>query len=243
MSVPPRQLSDIVERIREEFGISISRWTLRNLLRSLGYKWKRIRKSLKSKRDERTFFQFQKRLKYWQKRADKGKLDLYYYDEAAFNLIPSIPYAWQKKKEQVEIFMQRGANYTVLGFMNKQLDFHPFIQNGSTNTEDVIYCIDQFCQQNRKSKPIQHKTILILDNAPTHTSRQFKSRIRSWKRKGLRIEFLPKYAPELNRIEILWRFIKYKWLPFEAYSCKQSLFKELVFILNNVGSKYLINFS
>jgi hypothetical protein len=31
------------------------------------------------------------------------------------------------------------------------------------------------------------------------------------------IKYLPPYSPELNLIEILWRFMKYYWLPFSAY--------------------------
>jgi transposase len=236
-------LSDLLDKILKEFGISICSCTLRNILKSLGYSWRRIRKSLKSKRDEQAFTKFQKRLNRWQKQADQGKLDLYYFDEAGFNLTPSVCYAWQKRGTQIQVLSQRGSNYTVLGFMNKQLDFHTYIKLGSANSDDVIYCVDQFCEDIRKDKPIDHKAILILDNAPTHTSRKFKNRIRHWNSLGLRIEFLPKYSPELNLIEILWRFIKYKWLPFQAYSSKQSLVNELSFILKNIGSKYRINFS
>jgi hypothetical protein len=51
--------------------------------------------------------------------------------------------------------------------------------------------------------------------------------IEIWESKGVLIKFLPTYylaerrtkvSPELNIIEILWRFIKYSWLPFEAYA-------------------------
>ena len=232
----------MIDRVYKEFGIRISRWTLRNVLKSKGYVWKRIRKSLKSKRDQQAFNAFHKRLKFWQKRADKGKLDLFYFDEAGFNLTPCIPYAWQKKNTSIELFAQRGSTQTVLGFMNKQLDFYAYTKDGSTKSQDVIFCIDHFCQQIRDGKTKAHPTILVLDNAPTHTSRLFKERIPYWRDKGLRIEFLPKYSPELNLIEILWRFIKYKWLPFEAYNSKQSLVNELNNILIHIGTTYQINF-
>ena len=149
----------------------------------------------------------------------------------------------KQKNERIEVFSQRGSHYTVLGFMNRQLNFHPYIQEGSANLDNGIYCIDEICWQVRKGKPVQHKTILVLDNAPTHRSRKFQNRMASWNKGGLRIEFLPKYSLELNLIEILWKFIKYKWLPFEAYADKQSLVKELIFILVNIGGKYRINFS
>jgi len=31
------------------------------------------------------------------------------------------------------------------------------------------------------------------------------------------LHWLPPYSPELNLIEILWRKIKYQWLPLRAY--------------------------
>ena len=30
--------------------------------------------------------------------------------------------------------------------------------------------------------------------------------------------FLPAYSPELNRIEILWKKMKYEWLPFQSFT-------------------------
>ena len=56
-----------------------------------------------------------------------------------------------------------------------------------------------------------------LDNAPMHRSDAFAERIGSWLAYGVAVRFLPPYSPELNLIEILWRRIKYVWLPFDAY--------------------------
>jgi len=51
------------------------------------------------------------------------------------------------------------------------------------------------------------------------------------------------YSPELNLIEILLRFIKYKWLLFTAYLSQDDLYRELTLVLENVGSKYKITFA
>jgi len=178
-----------------------------------------------------------------QKRADKEELDLYYFDEAGFNLTPSVPYAWQKKNERIEIPSVKSQNKTVLGFMNKNQDFHGYIKSGSASSDDVIHCFNDFCQTVRKGKSFKHKTIVMIDNAPTHTSRKFRAKITEWENLGLQIKFLPTYSPELNLIETLWKFIKYKWISFKAYTSKESLFNELNFILHNIGTKYRINFN
>jgi len=54
---------------------------------------------------------------------------------------------------------------------------------------------------------------------------------------------LPPYSPELNLIEILWRRIKYTWLPFSAYACLNALSEALETILSQVGSEYQITFA
>jgi transposase len=55
--------------------------------------------------------------------------------------------------------------------------------------------------------------------------------------------YLIPYAPELNLIEILWRHIKYFWLPFAAYQCMEALREALEQIVKDFGSKYQITFA
>ena len=67
--------------------------------------------------------------------------------------------------------------------------------------------------------------------------------IEVWENNGVLIKFLPPYSPELNIIEILWRFIKYFWLPFEAYSSLSDLVNEVENILGKIGDQFQICFS
>src|SRR2546422_9620780 len=107
----------------------------------------------------------------------------------------------------------------------------------STHSGVVIACFDVFCQT------IKKKTVVVIDNASIHTSEAFEDRLPSWKKKGLIIKYLPPYSPELNLIEILWRRIKYTWLPFSAYACLNALSEALETILSHVGSEYQITFA
>jgi len=68
------------------------------------------------------------------------------------------------------------------------------------------------------------------------------AKIEEWKEQDVLIFFLPPYSPELNLIKILWRRIKYQWIPFDAYLCFQNLKERLSFVLNNVGKQYDIIF-
>ena len=121
--------------------------------------------------------------------------------------------------------------------MNKRHELDAYTFEGTVDSAVVIGCFDQFC------KVMQGPTVVVMDNASIHTSEDFDDRIPYWKKQGLIIKYLPPYSPELNLIEILWRRIKYTWLPFSAYACLNALSEALEAILSHVGSEYQITFA
>ena len=147
-----------------------------------------------------------------------GEHDLYYFDEAGFSLTPSVPYGWQPVGERIELPSRRSQQFNVLGFMRhdgRRLD--PYVFTGSIDSSVVIACIDKFCKQ------LSRPTTLVIYNAPIHRSAEFEAMIPIWEAQGLFLWFLPPYSPELNLIGILWKQIKYHWMPIHAYESVQTL--------------------
>jgi transposase len=105
------------------------------------------------------------------------------------------------------------------------------------HTGGVIACFAAFCQTMTK------KTVVVVDKASIHTREEVAERLPSWKQHGLLVKYLPPYSPALNLIEILWRRIKYAWLPVSAYTCFNALSEALADILRQVGSEYQITFA
>ncbi len=225
----PRSLKHVVERLAQKTAKRLSISSLKRLAKK--------RKSLKSLRDPIAFAQCKRELEALQKQEDQGKIDLYYFDESGFTLDPYIPYAWQEPGTTLEIPARKCGRINVLGFMNRKNDLHPFIFEQSVHTEVVIACFDEF------SKTLKKKTVVVMDNASVHTSEEFEECLPQWKKQGLIIKYLTTYSPELNLIEILWRNIKYAWLPFSAYQCLNALREALENILKNFGSEYQITFA
>ena len=83
---------------------------------------------------------------------------------------------------------------------------------------------------------------MSIDNAPIHTSGEFVAAICRWVQRGLIVKYLPPYCPHLNKIEILWRRIKYQWLPFAAYTDFKALLDSIQHILRHYGQQYRIDF-
>ena len=233
----PCSLKGVVERVANKTEKRLSMSSMKRLAKRGRLRWKRVRKSLKSLRGPKAFAKAKGELEALQKQEDQGKIDLYYFDESGFALDPTIPYAWQEPNSVIELPARRYGRINVLGFMNRNNDLHPFMFEESIHTGVVIACFDAFCQT------ITKKTTVVIDNASIHTSEEFEDRLPYWKKQGLLIKYLPPYSPELNLIEILWRRIKYTWLPFSAYECLNALSEALAVILSSVGSECQITFA
>lgn len=233
----PQAIKTIIEELAQKTDKVVSVWTLKRLAKASGLTWKRIRKSLKSKRDEKKFKQAKQEIQELRQQQQAGKIDLYYFDESGFCLDPTIPYAWQPTGEYIEIPASKSPRLNVLGFLSLNDQFHSFTFQSSIDSHVVVTCFDAF------SETITKETFVIIDNAPTHTSQKFNDHIKKWEEKGLFLKYLPPYSPELNLIEILWRFIKYLWLPLSAYQSFKHLVEAVENILKSIGSKYQISFA
>ncbi len=75
------------------------------------------------------------------------------------------------------------------------------------------------------------------------TSQIFKENIAKWSNRGLTLLYLPPYSPELNIIEILWRFIKYHWIEMSAFQSYTNMRDYVQKILREYGTKRVIDFS
>lgn len=104
----------------------------------------------------------------------------------------------------------------------------------SVKSDDVIGFLDKLCE--KLEKPL----VMVIDNASIHTCKKVMKKLSEWEEKGLYVYHLPTYSPELNLIEILWRMVKYKWLPLKAYSSFESLWDNLKNVLSEIGHEHIL---
>ena len=169
---------------------------------------------------------------------DQGHIDLFFSDESGFQLVPNLPYGWQAKGHYVRMLPRKGKNLSVFGLLssNNRLICYPTEQ--ATNASFIIQCLDDFVGK------IKKPTVVIMDNAPIHRAKKMMDKRKEWEDKDLFIFFLPKYCPHLNRIETLWRKVKYEWLKPKDYKSWLTFTKAVKNILASFGSEqYNIKFS
>ena len=157
-------------------------------------------------------------------------MDLWYYDGAGFTLQPAIPYAGQRIGQRLELASTHGPRQNVLGVFTPHDQCQSFALQGSIDSHTVIPCFELFPQQQ------QRPALVVVDNAPIHTSEDFEAELERWQQEELYVKFLPSSCPELNLIEILWRQIKYEWLPVDAYANFKPMTASLFAVLKGIAA-------
>lgn len=223
-------------------GLSAS--SLRRLARYLGYSWKRLRRSLRAQRDAQLFGFFQHELRLLHHAERAGHLALVYVDECRVSRQAPVPYAWQVRGQPpVGLPAERGAGgYSVLGFWqpgaaDPARAFTGLLSETAWTGALFVKAVDEFLD------PQRGPTVLVLDNASIHRATCVQQRLRAWRTAGLQLQFLPAYSPELNRLEILWRFLKHYWLTPPDYETLDALHQRLKHVLQRIGTNYTVTFA
>jgi transposase len=232
----PRQIKRVLQKVKEEWDVVVSAETIKRILKRLSMSWHRMRRDVFGKPDPLEYKDKKEKLSELKRLEDEGKINLYYLDEAGFCLIPMVPYGWQNIGEYLKIKSRRSPRLNVLGIMSRKNHLETYVSSQTINSDVVVACIDTFFPT------VNKPTYIVADRASIHTSDIVLDKIEEWKERGITIFELPSYSPDLNLIEILWRFIKYQWIEIDAYSSWQTFVTSLEKILREFGQNYVINF-
>ena len=232
----PKDVKKVVEAMEQTTQKRVSTKTIKRLSKK-SHIWQRIKKAPAQAPEPHKYSRSPAMIARLQARESHGECALWSCDGTGFCLEPYLPYAWQPRGASIEVpTASHSRRLNVLGFLKRNNDLYPYMIEGSVDTAVIIACFDQLSAQ------LDKRSYVLLDNAPMHRSKAFMHQIPKWVRKGLMVKYLPAYSPELHLIEMLWRFIKYYWLPFSAYASFSCLCKAVEDILTRFGTDYTINF-
>src|SRR3954467_7641816 len=108
---------------------------------------------------------------------------------------------------------KKAAVLGVLGAITRELIVHTSSTKRSTDFIALLERLDAHFgpKPARTTRPV----VLVLDNGPIHPSKASMAALsaRSW----ITVEWLPRYAPELNDIELSWRDLKRHHLAHQTF--------------------------
>jgi len=159
------------------------------------------------------------RLKLRKAQAEAGDIVLLYGDESEALTHPYLARAWAKRGADLRVpapgQAKKVAMMGSLDHLTRQLIVHT---SPTKRSSDFIAHLEQL-DRLYAPKPGRAMTpvVLVEDNGPIHSSKLTLAALEARKH-WLTVEWLPKYAPELNDIEVVWHDLKAHHLAHQTFT-------------------------
>ena len=154
-----------------------------------------------------------------EQQAKAGDIVLLYGDESEALTHPYLARAWAKSGADLRVPAPGQAKkVAMLGSLN-HLTHELIVHTSPTKrSSDFVAHLEQLDalygpMPGRPSKPV----VLVEDNGPIHVSKVSRAALAA-RAHWLTVEWLPKYAPELNDIEVVWHDLKAHNLAHQTFT-------------------------
>ena len=140
------------------------------------------------------------------RQAAAAMIDLLFLDESEARTHPYLAHCWARRGLDLRIEApgqaKRRAMLGAFDPIRVELLVHTSASKCSTDFIDLLNALEASYGGATRTRPL----VAVMDNGPIHTSKLTTKALaeRPW----LTVEWLPKYAPELNEIEHSWRDLK-----------------------------------
>lgn len=148
------------------------------------------------------------RLQLRRAQAEAGDIALLFGDESEALTHPYLAHAWAERGADLRVEApgqaRKIAMLGVLDAVTRAALVHTAPTKRSGDFTALLERLDRTYgpTPGQTRKPV----VLVLDNGPVHTSKASKKALAA--RPWIMVEWLPRYAPELNPIEGTWRDLK-----------------------------------
>lgn len=150
--------------------------------------------------------------------AEAGDIILLYGDESEALTHPYLARAWAKTGADLRVPAPGQAKkVALLGSLDHAIRELVVHTSPTKRSSDFVAHLEQL-DRLYGPKPGQPFTpvVLVEDNGPIHTSKLAMAALAT-RAHWLTVEWLPKYAPELNDIETVWRDLKAHHLAHQTF--------------------------
>jgi transposase len=156
--------------------------------------------------------------------AEAGDIILLFADESEALTHPYLARAWAKRGADLRVpapgQSKKIAMMGALDHAARRLIMHSSPTKRSADFIALLEEIDRLYgpHPGLATKPV----VIVLDNGPVHTSKATLAALAA-RAHWLTVEWLPKYAPELNDIEVVWHDLKAHNLAHQTFTDTHAL--------------------
>jgi hypothetical protein len=151
--------------------------------------------------------------------AEAGDIVLLFGDESEALTHPYLAHAWAERGADLRVPAPgQAAKVAVLGVLDWARRDLVVRTSRTKRSSDVIALLAELDRRwGPRPGEVARPVVLVLDNGPIHTSKATRAALAE-RAHWLTVEWLPKYAPELNDIEPLWRDLKRHHLAHQTFT-------------------------
>jgi transposase len=157
------------------------------------------------------------RLKLLKQQAEAGDIVLLSADESEALTHPYLAHAWAKRGADLRVPAPgQSSKLALIGALDHAANKLIVHRSRTKRSSDFIGLLERLDQlYGPRPGHVPKPVILVLDNGPIHISKLTRAALKG--RPWLTVEWLPKYAPELNDIERSWRDLKCHFLAHRTF--------------------------
>jgi transposase len=174
--------------------------------------------------------------------AEAGDIVLLFGDESEALTHPYLAHVWAKKGADLRIPAPgQSAKVAMLGVLDWGRRKLIVRTSRTKRSSDFVALLEEVDRRyGPKLGVALTPIVLVLDNGPIHTSKATRAAL-AQRAHWLTVEWLPKYAPELNDIEAVWRDLKRHHLAHQTFTGPDDLngaIQKAVITLNTERSRH-----
>jgi transposase len=156
--------------------------------------------------------------------AEAGDIVLLFGDESEALTHPYLAHVWAKKGADLRVPAPgQSAKVAMLGVLDWARRELIVRTSRTKRSSDFIALLEEIDRHYGPKLGVAiQPLVLVLDNGPIHTSKASRAALAE-RAHWLTVEWLPKYAPELNDIEVLWRDLKRHHLAHQTFTGPEDL--------------------
>ena len=155
--------------------------------------------------------------------AEAGDIVLLFADESEALTHPYLAHAWARRGADLRVPAPgQSRRLALLGALDHAAGRLIVARSATKRSVDFLGLLERLDdlyapRPGRPATPV----VLVLDNGPIHVSKLTRAALeqRSW----ITVEWLAKYAPELNDIERSWRDLKRHYLAHQTFQSVDQL--------------------
>lgn len=174
--------------------------------------------------------------------AEAGDIVLLFADESEALTHPYLARAWAKRGADLRVpapgQAKKIAMMGALDHAARRLVVHTSRSKRSADFIALLETLDSLYGP----KPGVRMTpvVIVLDNGPVHVSKVTTAALAA-RSHWLTVEWLPKYAPELNDIEVVWHDLKAHHLAHQTFSDAEALDRAIHAAVTTLNAERNIN--